>query len=134
MLRIGFMLAFSQTLSKRIQSFHAAAMAPSSNVVHGIFRILLIGLWTRWVYLTISSRLDHALRMEAQRRGWTKKARDKQGRIARRHLVGYLATARKVVQLNFYERLFALWHVLHLPLFVMMLITGIGHVIAVHMY
>jgi hypothetical protein len=134
MLRVGFLLDFSPTLSKRVQSFHATAMAPSSNVLHGILRILLMGFWTRWVYFAISSRMDRALKMEAQRRGWKRKVRDKQGRIARRHLAGYLATARKVVELNFYERLFALWHVLHLPLFVMLVITGIGHVVAVHMY
>jgi len=134
MLRMGFMLEFSPALSRRVQSFHAAAMAPSMNVVHGILRILLMGLWTRWAYFSISSRLSHALDLEAQRRGWTRKMRDKQARIARRHLSSYLSIARKVVELNFYERLFSLWHVLHLPLFVMLVITGVGHVIAVHMY
>jgi hypothetical protein len=33
-----------------------------------------------------------------------------------------------------YERLFSLWHVLHLPLFFMLLIAGIVHVIAVNVY
>ena len=134
MLRVGFMLEFSPSLSKRIQSFHAAATAPSSNVFSGIARILLMGIWTRFVYFSISSHLNRAFAMEAQRRGWTKKDRDKRARAARRHLSGYLATARKVVELGFYERLFSLWHVLHIPLFVMLLLTGIGHVIAVHMY
>lgn len=134
MLRLGFMLKFSPRLSQRIQRFHATAVAPAENVVQGVFRILLVGIWTRWMYFSISIRLNHALEMEAQRRGWTKKVRNKQARIARRHLAGYLATARKVVELNFYERLFALWHVLHLPLFFMLIVTGIGHVVAVHMY
>lgn len=134
MLRVGFMLDFSPALSKRVQSFHAMAMAPARNAIHGVFRILLMGLWTRLVYLGVSSRLNRALELEAQRRGWTRKIRDKKGRTARRHLSGYLATARRVVELNFYERLFSLWHVLHIPLFIMLVITGIGHVIAVHMY
>lgn len=134
MLRIGFMLEFAPQLAKRVQAFHAAAMAPSANIVHGVLRILIVGLWTRWVYLSINSRLRRALDVEAQRRGWTRKTRDKQGRIAKRHLSGYLATARRVVELSFYERLFSLWHVLHLPLFVMLILSGIGHVIAVHMY
>jgi hypothetical protein len=134
MLRVGFMFEYSPRLSKRVQSFHAAAMAPATSIVHGVIRVLLMGLWTRWVYLSILIRLNRALSREAQRRGWTPKVRDKQGRIAKRHLAGYLATARKVVELNFYERLFALWHILHLPLFVMLIITGIGHVVAVHMY
>ena len=134
MLRVGFMLDFSPALSKRVQSFHAAAMTPSANFFHGILRILLMGLWTRMVYLSISSRLNHALTLEAQRRGWSRKVRSEKGRTAKRHLAGYLATARKVVELNFYERLFSLWHVLHIPLFAMLVITGIGHVVAVHMY
>jgi hypothetical protein len=134
MLRVGFMLDFSPALSKRVQSFHASAMTPSANFFHGILRILLMGLWTRIVYLSITSRLNHALTLEAQRRGWTRKVRNEKGRIAKRHLAGYLATARKVVELNFYERLFSLWHVLHIPLFAMLVITGIGHVVAVHMY
>jgi hypothetical protein len=134
MLRIGLMLEFSPALSRRVQSFHTAAMASSKNVVHSILRILLMGLWTRWAYFSISLRLSHALEQEAQRQGWTRKMRDKQVRIARRHLSGYLSSARKIVELNFYERLFALWHVLHLPLFVMLVITGVGHIVAVHMY
>ena len=74
------------------------------------------------------------MQRESQRRGWSKKIRNEKGRIARRHLADYLPPARKVVELNFYERLFSLWHVLHIPLFAMLVITGIGHVVAVHMY
>jgi hypothetical protein len=34
----------------------------------------------------------------------------------------------------FYTRLFSLWHVLHLPIFFMMLITATVHIFVVHMY
>ncbi len=50
--------------------------------------------------------------------------------LARRHI----DLVRRVAELGTYERLFALWHVLHLPLFFMLLVAGIVHVIAVHMY
>ena len=43
-------------------------------------------------------------------------------------------TTRTLAQLRTYERLFSLWHILHMPLFIMLLITGIVHVVAVHMY
>jgi hypothetical protein len=39
-----------------------------------------------------------------------------------------------VAEYRVYERLFSLWHVLHLPLFFMLLAAGIVHVIAVHVY
>lgn len=46
----------------------------------------------------------------------------------------YLDTTRKTGQLMTYERMFAIWHVLHLPLFFMLIITGFIHVFAVHVY
>jgi len=46
----------------------------------------------------------------------------------------YIDTTRKLAQLTTYERLFSLWHILHMPLFIMLVVTGIIHVIAVHMY
>jgi len=49
-------------------------------------------------------------------------------------IYSYIETSRRLGQLMTYERLFALWHILHLPLFFMLVITGIIHVVAVHMY
>ena len=51
-----------------------------------------------------------------------------------RTIYNYIETSRRLGQLMTYERLFSLWHILHLPLFFMLVITGIIHVIAVHMY
>jgi hypothetical protein len=39
-----------------------------------------------------------------------------------------------VAQFTFYERLFALWHVFHLPIFYVMVLSALAHVLAVHMY
>lgn len=45
-----------------------------------------------------------------------------------------LLAARRLAELHSFERLFSWWHVLHLPLFFMLLIAGTMHVIAVHVY
>jgi hypothetical protein len=45
-----------------------------------------------------------------------------------------LRASRRVAEFEAYERLFSLWHLLHLPLFFMLLIAGIVHVISVHVY
>ena len=50
--------------------------------------------------------------------------------LARRHI----DAVRRVTELSSYERLLSLWHILHLPLFFMLLIAGVVHVIAVHIY
>lgn len=53
---------------------------------------------------------------------------------SRRTLRQYLDILRKLAQLSFFERLLSWWHVLHLPIFFMMLITAGIHVWAVHRY
>lgn len=40
----------------------------------------------------------------------------------------------RVSDFNVYERLFSLWHLLHIPLFIMLIISGTVHVLAVHIY
>lgn len=40
----------------------------------------------------------------------------------------------RVAQFSLYERMFALWHILHLPIFFVMVLSAIVHVVAVHMY
>jgi hypothetical protein len=50
------------------------------------------------------------------------------------HLVHYLQAVRKIANLAFYERLFSLWHLLHMPIFFMLVITGFVHVYAVNRY
>jgi hypothetical protein len=55
-------------------------------------------------------------------------------RAIRRYIARRLHATRQVVEFEAYERLFSLWHVLHLPLFFLLLIAGIVHVVAVHVY
>lgn len=52
----------------------------------------------------------------------------------RRYIARRLEATRRVAEFESYERLFSLWHVLHLPLFFLLLVAGIVHVIAVHVY
>ncbi len=89
-----------------------------------------------------ASRSENALRkdFEAQtadrsvREDWSggllrQKLSDGRARIRRYH-----AAVRKVGALGVYERLFGAWHVLHLPLFYMLIATALIHVVAVHLY
>lgn len=46
----------------------------------------------------------------------------------------FMRLANRVAQFTLFERLFSLWHILHMPLFFMMIISALLHVLAVHMY
>jgi len=51
-----------------------------------------------------------------------------------KHLRGYLALVRRIAELGFFERMFSLWHMLHMPIFFLLIIAGFVHVYAVHAY
>lgn len=53
---------------------------------------------------------------------------------AARYIDDRLGAVRRVVEFDAFERLFSLWHALHLPLFLMLLVAGFVHVAAVHLY
>jgi hypothetical protein len=98
--------------------------------------LALLGLRSR------SSRERARLMREAERqiwlfgkqRAWSWRMRRRRSREIRELLSRYFAAINKATAFAFYDRLFALWHVLHMPLFVLLVLAAIIHVIAVHLY
>ena len=54
--------------------------------------------------------------------------------LATPEMTRYAQAGRRMAEYQMYERLFSLWHVLHIPLFFMLLIAGIVHVVAINVY
>jgi hypothetical protein len=56
------------------------------------------------------------------------------GAAARRYADRRLEAGRRTAEYRAYAQLFSLWHVLHIPIFFMLLISAIVHIIAVNVY
>ena len=80
----------------------------------------------RYVHLTLR-RAARASPTVAMHRGTLVAAAD-------RYAGSRLGAARRVAEFSSCERLFALWHLLHLPLFGMLFVAGVVHVVAVNVY
>jgi hypothetical protein len=52
----------------------------------------------------------------------------------REYIDNYVDVMQRISGFVFFDRLFALWHTLHMPIFFMLVITGLVHVWAVHNY
>lgn len=96
--------------------------------------------------------LIHSLRLRKMTRNETKRIRKlvrkilrheykkgnrisrKAAYVIRQSIEEYFGAVKRGADLRVNERLFSWWHILHFPLFIMMLITGIVHVFVVHMY
>jgi hypothetical protein len=91
--------------------------------------------WHRWNgRAALHRRLAVAVRRDAVARGLNAAQRRQVEQKGREYVDHRLEAARRVAQFEGYEQLFALWHVLHLPLFILLLIAGIVHVVSVHVY
>jgi len=97
------------------------------------------GYWlsSRWQGRRLYRRLQRELLAAAQTQAGAELSRRQirtQAKQIRAFLHRHRETTIRVLELRFYERLFSLWHLLHLPLFFMMLITGVIHIYAVHAF
>lgn len=77
---------------------------------------------------------EQSILIESKRWGWTRRMRRDQMVVVRNHLAAFRAAILKTATYAFYTRLFSLWHHLHLPLFVVLILAAILHVVAVHLY
>ncbi len=121
-------------LRRRLLDYEATALSKPTGVLQGMLRVLSIGLRTHWLHARALASVRRILKQTARAEQWRRGEYRHRYREAKRFLTAWLGAIRRVVELGLYERLFALWHVLHLPLFFMMIITAIFHVIAVHMF
>lgn len=55
-------------------------------------------------------------------------------RSLRQLVLDYLYSVERLAQFGVFVRIFALWHVIHIPLVYLLAATAIWHVVAVHMY
>ncbi len=125
---------FAPDLIGRLNSLEQAALVPETGFTRATWRFLSISLQTLWAYLSLRQGLAHALAAEAKRRHWHDGQRRMHYQSARRLLGSFLIAIRRVAEFSFFERLFALWHMLHLPLFFIMFVASVVHILAVHMY
>ncbi len=93
--------------------------------------------WT-FKYYIVRIRLHLLIGKELKERSESSKALFKNSATLRKTANSYAAQQiglmRQVAQLALYERLFSLWHVFHMPLFLLLVVSALVHVLAVHMY
>ncbi len=115
------------------EKLEKALHKPSPNVFHAL----------GYAFAT-SAKITVARRkmLRALARGAKRMASAPGGKVAARRLKRdgallvrtYCHELRHAAYLTFFERLFALWHIVHMPLFFLMLVAAGIHIVAVHLY
>jgi hypothetical protein len=82
----------------------------------------------------IKREADSIISARALRERWTAQEHAERIEAVHAHFNAYFAAVQKAASLHFFARLFQLWHVLHMPLYLLLILAAVGHVIAVHLY
>ena len=125
---------FAPRVESQLIAFGQWAAQPPQGFLAGVWRFLTLGLRARWVHARCMRELRQLLHKHAQRRDWPRVKLQQRLSAAGSVIDTYLLAVRHTAQFTVYERLFSLWHILHVPFVFMLVISGVVHVIAVHMY
>ena len=125
---------FAPRIEQRLRTLEAYAADQTRIGLFGLRRFIVLAVRARYVHWQSMREVRRILSKAAAERGWDRHERAHRTRVARGMLQGYLRELREVAQFRTYERLFSLWHVLHVPFVFMLVFSAIVHVVAVHMY
>ncbi len=119
-----------------LNKYEAAAIHPAS-IFGNFVRTAIFSFSTRKAALAIRRRIRRMTKCEYNTKQSTSIELDSVS-VETSHLVAlanaYMRCVRRTAELGFYEKLFSLWHTLHLPIFGLLIITACFHVYAVHSY
>ncbi len=121
-------------LASELAAFEQKILAPRRTALASFGVLLTAGSAASRARRRLVQRVKTEIGAEAKRQGWRRRERRVRLAAAEEHLAFYFGAVKKAAWFAFYERLFALWHVLHLPLFFLLVLTAIVHVVAVHLY
>jgi hypothetical protein len=117
-----------------LREFEERVFKPSNSLIASLWRFLTLGLVIRRTRSRAERKVAAMIQAHGHREGLPRRVVRRRVLEVRRRLRLYFVIVRKALRLAVFERALSLWHVLHLPLFLLLIATAIMHVIAVHVY
>lgn len=104
----------------QLQPFEDRAVAAGRAFWSSAGAVVGLGLQTRWACRALIRNLPGGA--------------DPETRAAHSALAEFFRSVRRAAEFAFYDRALRLWHLLHLPLFILLVAAAVLHIVAVHMY
>lgn len=121
-------------VAARLTSFGERMLTPSRSVFAALGKVLWLSFAMPFARQNVLRAVHEAIEHNAPRMNWSNRDRRAHYAAAKPHVHAYFDAVSKASGLAFYDRLFSMWHLLHMPLYFLLIVTGIIHVISVHLY
>lgn len=130
----GGAVRFVPNLLTQIADFDREVLKPPQSYWAAFLLPFKLAYKTRIGYFKISRSVHRQLIVAAVNSPVVSQHQSRLQENCNRFIKEHLRRVRRVAEFAAYERLFSLWHKVHLPFFYLLLITAIVHVVAVHWY
>jgi hypothetical protein len=121
-------------IEQRLKAFREFAFADVKGVLPRLHRFITLKFKGRRLAHSVRERLKRAMRKAKREQRLTRPQRILTYRLAKEKSNAYVDAVCEASQLTSWERLFSMWHVIHVPFLYLLVVSGIVHVVAVHMY
>lgn len=119
---------------KELFDFAEKIFKPPGSLVNSIGRIVSAGWQAQLIHWKMKQIIRVYLHDLADGHDLSVARKRQIRRQFRNRIRRFFTLAFRVTKLNFYERAFALWHVLHIPLVFVMAVAVVVHIVAVHLF
>lgn len=120
--------AKDEKLNKQLIKMEETALRPYPSLMTSLLHV---------IYLAVNAPVLRRKVLRLLKKSYAEDSDNKtlpDSKVVSRLVKHYTLALRQAAAFKVYERLFSLWHLLHLPLFFMMIITAVIHIFAVHLY
>lgn len=131
--RIGKNLKLRTKSVERLARFEKLSLRDTS-ILMSILRLPFVTLLSHFVFWIVGRELKLILKRYRNKNAIDKATYKKARKMARQQLKVYVSSVSQLSGFTAYVKLFSIWHHLHLPLFIILILTGIVHVVVVHVY
>ena len=114
---IGVDLPVADRVVERLSAFAQLGTVSPKSVLIGLLLLPVIGLRASVVRMRLIADARQVITVEGKRLGWSRRVRRQRIAGVAELVTLHNAAVKKAAAFAFYERLFGLWHVFHLPLF-----------------
>lgn len=121
-------------IEAQLREFRNEAFATERGFGSRLWRFVTLKFRGHRLSSAVREQLIAAMRIAKQEQKLSRTQRILTYRLAKEKADAYVDAVCKASQLSSWERLFSLWHIVHVPFLYLLLVSGIVHVVAVHTY
>jgi hypothetical protein len=131
---IGADAPVADRMVAQLNAFANLSTTAPTGVLRGLVLLPVIGWRGAALRMRLVAHARRVIAVEGKRRGRSQKVRRRQLAGVRDFVTQRIGAAKNAATFAVCERLFGLWHVFHVPLFILLVVVAFFHVFSSHFY